>query len=227
MMLLRIFMYLLRPSNERLRLRSNGAFRRMCIGLYQSLLRYLLKSYRHYAVFDSILIGAENIKVVHEFRDLEFEKELERNNIDVHSHLLLHDGAFVISKGRRSSFFRYFKWKNVKSVYVGGKELIIEHDDSLSVKGNILGKVKSSSSEDVLIRSIIELKAINKQQIQTKRENLENVVKETKAKQPSNGLFKRERIHRREKFQNSDDSLLQSVEGQQIAKRGFEIDTTF
>lgn len=88
MILLRLFMYLLKPSTERLRKRTNGAFKRMCIRLYQSILRCLLKNYRHYAISDTISLDGGRIKIIHEFRDLKFENELVRNGIDVHPHLL-------------------------------------------------------------------------------------------------------------------------------------------
>lgn len=220
-------MYLLKPSNEWLRKKSNGTFRRMRVRLYQSILRCLLKSYRHYAISDTISIDGGRIKIIHEFRDLEFENELVRNGIDVRPYLLSCEMSFSNSKGSPSGCFKYFKWKDLKSIYVDDKELFIKHDDSLSINGNVTGKIKTSSSEDIIIRSIIELKAYKKEpQTQTIHEKME-IESVSKNKRSNNGLFRGERIREREKSLNSTEVLSQSEKEQRIAKRGFEIDTTF
>ena len=125
------------------------------------------------------------------------------------------------------SIFKYFKWKDLKSIYVDDKELFIKHDDSLSINGNVTGKIKTSSSEDIIIRSIIELKAYKKEpQTQTIHEKME-IESVSKNKRSNNGLFRGERIREREKSLNSTEVLSQSEKEQRIAKRGFEIDTTF
>lgn len=220
-------MYLLKPSTERLRKRTNGAFKRMCIRLYQSILRCLLKNYRHYAISDTISLDGGRIKIIHEFRDLKFENELVRNGIDVHPHLLSREMSFAHSKGNCTGCFKYFKWKDLKSIYIDDKELFIKHDDSLSINGNVTGKIKSSSSEDIIIRSITELKTVKKRTAgsdYTKKIEIEFVPQN---KRPNNVFFRGDWIHEREKPQNKTEVLSQSEVEQRIAKRGFEIDATF
>ncbi len=210
--------------------KSNGTLRRMCIRLYQSILKWLLKSYRHYAISDTISLDGGRIKIIHEFRDLEFENELVRNGIDVRPHLLSCEMCFAHSKGNRTGCFKYFKWKDLKSIYIDDKELFIKHDYSLSINGNVTGKIKSSSSEDIIIRSITELKTIKKDQqaqaTQEKKES-ESVPQNKTNKRPNNGLFRGERIQKRERPQNSTGVRTPPEEEQRITKRGFEIDTTF
>lgn len=229
MILLRLFMYILKPSNEWLRENANGTFRRTIIGLYQSILRCLLKSYRHYAISDTISLDCDRIKIIHEFRDLEFENELARNNIDVHPHKLSIDMPVSISKGKRKCCFKYFKWKNLKSIYIDNKELFIKHDDSLSINGNVLARIKSSSSEDIIIQSVIELNTIQKEQqfqIVDKHREIEHLYKNVKTKQPKNNLFRGDSVKNSD-IQNNGEYLSKFEEKQIITKRGFEIDSTF
>lgn len=218
-------MYMLKPSNERLRTNAGGTVRRVCTRLYQSILKCLLKSYKYYAISDTISIDCGKIKIVHEFRDLEFEAELLRNNIDVHAHVVSRDLPVSISKGRHGFCFKYFKWKELKSIYIGDKELFIKHGHSLSIDGNVSAGGKSSIVEDMIIRSIIELGTIPKeQQPQTACENMEidTLRKHKNPRPPKNGLFKGEDVRGR----GGQESTPLDNEPR-IAKRGFEIDTTF
>ena len=82
-MLFRVLLNILKPSNEQLRGETTGK-----IKMYHFLLRQLLKTYLHYAMSDIITIDNGNVKIVHEFRDLEFEDELIRNKIKFKSDLL-------------------------------------------------------------------------------------------------------------------------------------------
>lgn len=225
MILFRLFMHLLKPSDEQLKKKSNGTFIRMCIQLYQSILKYLLKSYKHYAILDIISIDSERIKIVHEFRDLFFEHELMRNGINIRPHLLSKDGDVAIYKGRSGFWFKYFKWKDLKSIYIDNNELFIKHDNSLSINSNATINVKSSSEKDIIFRSIIELKTIHpKQSFQMTNNNIKieplNKGKEHKE------IFKREGT-RKIATQNNTDDLSYIDRKQSITKRGFEIDTTF
>lgn len=221
-------MHLLKPSNERLMVGPNGTFRRMCIRLYQSILRCLLKSYRQYAISDMITIDGGRIKIVHELRDLEFENELARNNIDVRPHMLYNDIPVAISKGRFRFCFKYFKWKDQKSIYFGENELFIKHDDSLLINGNVINNILCSSAKDIIVRSIIELQTIMKEQHpHIIHEEVESLIKNKNAKAFKNGLFVGERVRGREQLQNIADALSQPEEEQRIIKHGFEIDTTF
>lgn len=85
MILFKLFMRFLKPSNEQLRNKANGVFCQMQIRLYQSLLKWLLKSYTCYAISDTILIDNGKIRIEHNSRDVNFEEELRQNWIDAGS----------------------------------------------------------------------------------------------------------------------------------------------
>lgn len=223
-------MYLLKPSNERLRKKTNGTFRKMCIRLYQSILKWLLKSYRHYAISDTISIDSGRIKIVHEFLDPEFENELRRNNIDVRQHMIVREMPFTSLKSKYDYSFKYFKWEDCKSIYIDDKGLFIKHDDYFSINGNVSANIRSSSAEDIIVRSIVKLQRIKKEpRNQTLQESIgvESVPQNKTNKHLNNGLLGGERIRERETYENSTDVLSQPEEEQRITKRGFEIDTTF
>ncbi len=230
MLLLKLFMYFLRPSDERLRKKTNGTLIRMCIRLYQSILKWLLKSYRHYAISDTISIDSGRIKIVHEFLDPEFENELRRNNIDVRQHMIVREMPFTSLKSKHDYCFKYFKWEDCKSIYIEDNGLFIKHDDYLSVNGNVLANIQSSSTEDIIVRSIVKLQRIKKEpRNQTLQESIEvkSAPRNKTNKRPNNGLFRGERIREIEKPQNGTEASSKPEEEQRITKRGFEIDTTF
>ena len=80
-MFLRLFMLIIKPSDKILKSRSNGALNTFRIELYDFILKRLLKSYSHYAISDTVLIESKGVKLIHEYRDMEFENELSRNKI--------------------------------------------------------------------------------------------------------------------------------------------------
>lgn len=157
--ILRIIMWLLKPSNERVKnLNGNSWLTRFTIRVYRSLLSRLQKSYLYYAISDTVLLDGGRIKIVHEFRDLEFEDELKRNGIDIQPHMLTTALPLYATKSKRSVRFYYFRFKNVLSMYVDDKELFIKHDSDISIDGTVLADVKKSSTSDIICRSMIELK---------------------------------------------------------------------
>ncbi len=127
MLLFRFFMYILKPSNERLRKKANGGLNRVLVTLYQFLLRWLMRCYKHYAIADTISIDNGRIKIIHEQRDSEFENELARNKIDIRPHFLTHEVPLNVNKGKYSYLLKYFHFKGITSVYVEHKELFVKH----------------------------------------------------------------------------------------------------
>lgn len=232
-LLLRLWMYLLRPSDEKLKRENEGTFDDLRIRLYRLMLRWLLKSYRHYAIFDTVSMDHGRIRIVHELRDLAFESELARNGIDLRSHLVSREWPVVQAKGRYGRCFRYFTWKNLKNICVDGKELSVRHADALSISGNAAANIKISSAEDVIVRSQIEFKAISG--AHTSRPVHERVAADIKTvsraqKEPrsSERLFDGEKVVvRKSLHDDAGDPSSPSVGDSRIAKRGFEIDTTF
>lgn len=240
-MFLRFLSNIIKPSNEQLRSKTNGKFTRFKIWLYQLLLRRLLKTYLHYAIYDSIIINNGDIKIVHEFRDLGFENELFRNKIGFKSEMISHSIPILIRKSKAIRSFSFFKFKNLLSIYVDGKELFIKHDDSFSVDGTVQGKIKCSTNDSCFSQSIIKI-LHQKNCLEPLNNMLHQQTKSTPDNKPinqrqrktatSSNIFERERkispITTPKKVSISDKTeILYDNQPKAIEKKGFDIDTSF
>lgn len=210
-MLIRAFIHIIRPSNEQLRNTKNW-LSRFIIKVYQYLLSLLKKSYLHYAISDTILLDNGNIKIIHEFRDLEFESELKRNGVDIRPLMLSTSIPVNAVKSKRCIWYSYFKFKDLLSIYVNNVELFIKHDSSISINGNMFANIKKSSSSDIICRSTIE----------------QTVEKKHKHSQLQRGnQFSKDTIppHNNIKPQKNSESI--DIKPIFIERHGFDIDTTF
>lgn len=238
-MLLRFLLNSIKPSNEQLRCRNVGKFLHLKIWLYQSSLRRLLKTYLHYAISDTIIIDNGNIKIVHEFRDLWFESELVRNRIGFKADMISHSIPLSIPKSRSTRYFRFFKFKNLLSLYVGGKELFINHDDVCSIDGTLKGKIKCSSKNSGITQSVIEI--LSSQNSSGHRTDNCQHTKSANNDKPSNQRQRKktpiQSVFGREKVIPSVTAPKEPVTEQteviydnppkSIEKKGFDIDTSF
>ena len=231
-MFLRIFLKIIKPTNSLLSNKSRTKFGSFQVRLYHYFLNNLLKSYSHYAISDTIYIG-DNIRIVHEFRDREFEKELVRNKIDFNLKTRLTSIPSVSTKSNHKSHFSYF-------IYLGEKELFIRHDDEYLIDGNQKCKVKCTSGLNGLSQSVIEIKNSysKKEEDQTTGHVLSKEQKKgpdvpkvdklriTKAK----GLFSRDKVLTpilTEGVNNSRSEKDLDNSPKVIKKKGFEIDSSF
>lgn len=239
-MLLRFILNFIKPSNEQLRNKSNGKFIRFKIGIYQWLLRRLLKTYLHYAVSDSIIINDGEFKIVHEFRDVGFENELIRNRIGFKTEMISHSIPVSVRKSKAVHHSSYFKFKNLLSLYVDGKELFIKHDEVFSIDGTVKGEAKCSINDSFMSQSIIKImrpkKVIeplnNAVHRQVKPTTNNNTLKQGQKKTtPLQNRFGREReitpitapkVSGAEKTEIKYDDQSKPIE-----KKGFDIDTSF
>lgn len=156
-MLLRLLLKLIKPTNEQLRKSSCGKFTEFKIRIYQSALKKLLKAYTHYAISDTVTIGNRNIKIVHEYRDLEFENELIRNRIKFKPGLETATMPSVTRKSSVKRHFGYFRFKDLLSIYVGDKELFVKHDDTHSIDGTVKGRIRCSCDSSCTAQSVIDI----------------------------------------------------------------------
>lgn len=243
-MLLRVLLYLIKPSDEQLQRRNNGWFIETTIWLYERLLRRLLRSYIHYAIYDTILLDGGRIKVVHEYRDLEFESELRRNRVALKDDVVSQSLPLVKPKSRSKRYFGYFKFKSKLSLYANGKELFISHDDNYSVDGTLRSKVRSSVKDEAMIHSIIKgassyfKESTPKEQRETKEEQptpipIPTKMPQRKPKSPkrSSGMFDLDRdvvpITPRQESEPKQPEVIVEPQPETIEKRGFEIDISF
>lgn len=239
-MLLRFLSNLIKPSNEQLRNKTNGQFTRLKIWLYQLLLRWLLKTYLHYAISDSIVINNGDIKIVHEFRDLGFESELIRNRIGFKADMISHSLPIMIRKSKAIHNFSFFNFKNLLSIYVDGKELFIKHDEAFSIDGTVQGKIKCSTNDSCVSQSIIKilyqkncLEPLNN--IPDQRTKLTSDKKPTNQRQrkttTSPNIFEREREISpitTPKVSTADKTeIIHDIQPKAIEKKGFDIDISF
>lgn len=239
-MLLRFLLNLIKPSNEQLRCKNIGKFIRLKVWLYQLLLKRLLKTYLHYAIFDTIIIDNGEIKIVHEFRDLGFESELVRNKLNFKADLISHSIPLSKQKEKSTCYFHFFRFKDLLSLYVDGKELFIKHDEFCSIDGVLPGKIKCSSKSSCFSQSVIEILSL-----QNSMESLNNIThQKTKIihdKKPASqrqrktttspNLFERERnlspitIPKVSTVDKTE--IIYDSQPKVIEKKGFDIDTSF
>ncbi|MCM1168672.1 MAG: hypothetical protein NC324_01905 [Bacteroides sp.] len=151
--MLRLFLRMVRPSNEQLcKVQSNGRSR-FRIKMYKFLLKRLKRSYLYYAISDTIVLQNEDIRIVHEFRDMAFENELRRVGVDIRPQMA--SSAMPCRMARRGNQHHYkcFKFKDLLNFYRGNEELFLTHDKEISVEGTMRGGVKKSLSEDIVFRT--------------------------------------------------------------------------
>lgn len=156
-MLLRLLLRLIKPSDRQLKSRSKGKFLQLSIALYQFSLRQLLKSYQHYAISDSVFIDDGKIKIVHEYRDIEFESELIRNKIGFKIDKIKHSIPISIKKSKTRHNFKFFKFSDSLCIYADGKELFISHNVFCSIDGTIKGKVTASVCNNIIPQYVVEV----------------------------------------------------------------------
>jgi len=157
-MLLRLILKVAKPTNEQLRKsKDNNWLSQTTLKVYQWFLSILQKTYLYYAISDTIVLENGDIKIVHEFRDIEFENELKRNGIDIRLHMLTTSIPFNAHKKRKGLWYKYFRFSDLVSIYICDKELFIKHDSSFSISGTMRTRLKTSSPSDILYGSVMEI----------------------------------------------------------------------
>lgn len=238
-MLLRFLLNLVKPSNEQLRCKKVGMLLGLKIWSYQLLLRRLLKTYLHYAISDTIIIDNGTIKIVHELRDLEFESELVRNKINFKADVISRSIPLSTQKGKSTCNFHFFKFKSKLSLYVGGKELFIKHDDTCLIDGTLTGKIKCTSKNSYIFQSIIEIlctqnsidQSDNTERHKQSANNDSDSGQRRRKKTSSQNVFGREKeISSITTQKESRAGIKESIYDNQpnvIEKKGFDIDASF
>ena len=244
-MFLRLFLRLIRPTDKQLKSRNCGYLTSKKILLYRFLLRRLLKTYSHFAISDVVALDDGDIKIVHEYRDLEFESELARNRIDFKSEKLPMRLPVMKRKSSSVSYYGYFRFDDRLTLYVNGKKLHITHDKYYSIDGTLSGKLLGSSGDDCVFQTAMLLSVPGKARVQRNRpesqpqahakkdENgTEAKTRLPKGPKSQNGsMFGKERTVVAAVSQNGTDSGI-SVKNEEeksvlIKKRGFDIDASF
>lgn len=155
-MFLRFLLYILKPTNEQLKVKLPNGFLSFKIAAYRFFLRRLLKTYLHYAQSDTVVVDKGRVKVVHQYRDEAFESELRRNKIDFELKMSAWSLPLSVRKSDGKWCLGFFKFKDRLSVYVDGKELHIRHDDCFSIDGTTPVKVKGCLGRSFMCKSQVE-----------------------------------------------------------------------
>lgn len=231
-MSLHLLLKLLRPDDGLLRRKSPGKAGTCRIWLYQRLLKHLSKSYFHYAKSDVITLEADDVKVVHEYRDREFETELRRNRIDFQLKPKTVSFPFFGAGVRQKSHFTCFNFKDSLVLHVGSRSVTVLHEDVYSVDGSLKCRVRCSEDRCGLTEITVEVASYGRKKL--KEDNLPELTSSRNERQPDfrkktsarkRGIFSRETpvsvvdIHVVETEPEDAPTL--------IEKRGFEIDSSF
>lgn len=231
-MLLRLFLKLIKPSDQELRRKSNGSFVRCRIGIYRFILKQLANSYFHYAASDTVVIGNGAIRITWEIRDMEFEEELSRNKIIIKSPLT--DHAFPMSRRKNKSrkFFHYFKFDDLLRIAINGEELVIRHNDCYTIDGTVDAGLKCTDRRDGFSRAVISVRRAHSESsgqgspASQRSQNTEGKSATDDSKRSRRRIFDKEKeifpiFSPPETVQDTDRG------SQPLKKNGFEIDTDF
>lgn len=235
-MFLRLFMILMKPSDGLLRKRVRGRLADIRVKWYQSILRGLLKTYSHYAISDMIVVS-EDMQIIHEYRDPEFERELQRNRIDFRLKMQVSSLPLKAYKSTRRNHLGYFDFTSTLKLTADGKEWIIKHDDAVAVEGSVKSKVKCTAGLYGLQQVVLDIKsALSKGKAQSSKtvfhkEEEQKVAPPRKpVKRTSVGLFANEKDIPSIKTVEPEAEMmpeLPEVPPEVIAKKGFDIDSSF
>lgn len=237
-MLLRFLLNLIKPSNKQLK--NTEWYSRLHIWLYQLLLKQLLKTYLQYAVSDTIVIYDGRVKIVHEFKDPEFENELARNEIASKSEMAGYSLPISIQKRRSRTLYSYFKFSSLLSLYADGEDLSVIHDEAFSVEGTARGKCNCLTGDNYVLQSIIRItsseneqfaQSLSPQQQQGIPSNQNTTATQRPKRNKRPHIFGREEnissITQKRSSQTPTTKLTGDTGTESIEKRGFDIDTSF
>lgn len=225
-------MKLLRPDDGLMRKKSPDKVGICRIWVYQRLLKHLSKSYFHYAKSDVIVLEFEDIKIVHEYRDREFETELRRNKIDFQLKPQNVPFPFFYAGIRQKSHFTYFNFKDSLVLHVGSRSVTVLHEDVISVDGSLKCRVRGSEQMCGLTELAVEVTSSGRQKL--KKDKFLELTSSGMERQPDSGKKTSARkmgIFAKETPVSVVDIPVVETEQEDIPalieKRGFEIDSSF
>lgn len=141
---------------------------RFQIWVHRHILNKLAQCYSFYAISDSVKI--DNIEILHECRDFEFEHELQRITKKVidksrtKAICFPHHG----SRGTHNSYISEFRFTDTLSIVYDHQKYLLRHDaTSIDMDGNAKGVLKYSDIEELLRSSefIMQLRKKSKEDI--------------------------------------------------------------
>ena len=152
LMLLRFVWWVLRPA----KLQGRGAKSLLVAwreALYKAFIERLARSYRHYAVYDTISINGGKVKVVHTLRDLQFEGELKRVGIPLTAKMVRTEMPLMAARDGSRLFRRFFKFEDTLSLEINGKHFSLERDKGVECATNMRGTVAVADAKAAIART--------------------------------------------------------------------------
>lgn len=127
------------------------------IALYLWVLRRGLKAYRRYAIYDEISLDEGRVRIIHEYRDHAFEKELKTAKVISQLSFKTSSFPFKTPASMRGFRHRWFDFTDVLQISVDGRELKVEHGEwyKASSKGKL--PVKRTGEHDYIIAALYTL----------------------------------------------------------------------
>ena len=151
-MLLRFVWWVLRPA----KMQGRGAKSRLVVwreALYKAFIERLARSYRHYAVYDTISINGGKVKVVHTLRDLQFESELKRVGVPLTAKMVRTDMPLMVARDGERLFSSFFKFEDTLSLEINGKHFSLERDKDIECNTNMRGTVAVADAKAPIART--------------------------------------------------------------------------
>ena len=149
--MLRRLLFLLSPSDELLRQKHKTSIQHLQIKCHRWILDTLSNCYGNYAIIDKIKIG--EVEILHECRDWEFERELQRitkKNIDKPT-LKAIGFPYHGNRAPNSRHFSEFRFTDSLSVLFEGEKYNVRRKEGvIDMEGSMKGVLKYSSYEDIL-----------------------------------------------------------------------------
>lgn len=150
MSLFSLLILVLRPNESIWRRRKLTSGEQLRVSLYRWILMRGKKAYRRLAVSDVISMSGGRVKVVHEYRDLEFERKLKEAKIAVpHSYKAAVYPFESVTRSRQRGW-KWFNFTDTLSVEIDGQKVSVEHGELYKVCGSAKATAKRTGPDDVL-----------------------------------------------------------------------------
>ena len=147
---MRLLLKLLRPDTVPAPNRKNIPFgTRVRLALYRKCLLRARRRYSKLAFSDSIVIeGSPSVRILHEFRDVNFEAEVKRMRLVPQEVMGECTGTTSNwpDRNRKRGIPRYFHFKDSFSLVVDGQKTSVEHGDGRSFVSAVSGRLKETDA---------------------------------------------------------------------------------
>ena len=147
---MRLLLKLLRPDTVPSPNRKNIPFgTRVQLALYRKCLTKAMRRYAKLAFSDGIVLeGRPSVRILHEFRDVNFEAEVKRMRLVPKDVMVECAGttSHWPDRDRSRGIPRYFHFKDTFSLVVDGQKTSIEHGDGRSFVSAVNGRLKETDA---------------------------------------------------------------------------------